>query len=458
MLGEWISALVEWVAANPHWAGFFVFLISLSESLAIVGMVVPGVVMMVAAGALIGAGAVAFWPMYWLAVAGAVVGDGLSFWLGRQLRGRVADIWPFSRHPETLERGVQFFHRYGGKSVVFGRFFGPVRAVIPLVAGMLSMPPGRFLVANLVSALAWALLYLAPGIVLGASLELAAEVAFHLVVLALALVALIWFIGWAGHRVFLWIQPLSSGLVQWLLHREPRSGWGREMAAALADPSHPEARGLATFAGILVLASVAFGLLVTAVVGVSPFATVDLWMLEGLASLHTPAANHFMVLVTTLGDAWFLALVSVAIFVVLLQVDRRSAAYWAAAVAFAFVAPLIVKFALQIPRPHTPPGLSPWGFPSAHMMRVVVIFGFLAVVGSSQLTIRRRWPIYVAAAMVAVLVGVSRVYLGVHWPSDVVGGMVLGVLWVAALGIAYRHHPHGYPSSGRLAVSWRWPW
>ena len=453
MLGEWIAALVEWVGGNPHWAGFFVFLIALAESLAIVGMVVPGVVMMFAAGALIGAGAVDFWPMYWLAVAGAVAGDGLSFWLGRALQDRVTGIWPFSRHPESLERGVEFFRRYGGKSVAIGRFFGPVRAVIPLVAGMLSMPPWRFVLANVASALAWAVAYLAPGIVFGASLELASEVAFRLVGLVLALVILLWFAGWAGHRIFLRIQPLSSELVQWLLRRQERPGMAGRMAAALADPDHPEARGLAVLAGVLVLATIVFGLLLGGVLGTAPFAGADRFVGEWLSSLRTPVADHLMVLLTAPGDSWWLALVALAVFAALRIDDRRSAWYWMAAVAFAFVAPMLVKFALQVPRPHTPEGYSQWGFPSAHALRTVVIYGFLAVVASSLSPAGSRWPYYLVAMLMAVLVGFSRVYLGVHWLSDVLGGVVLGLLWVAALGIAYRHHPHGYPRRRRVAVA-----
>ena len=328
-----IHQLIDWVAAHPHWTGLFVFLIALAESLAIVGMVVPGVVMMFAAGALIGAGAVGFWPMYWLAVAGAVIGDGLSFWLGHHLRDRVGSLWPFSRHPETLERGVAFFDRYGGKSVAFGRFFGPVRAVIPLVAGMLSMPPARFVVANVLSALVWALAYLAPGVAFGASLELASEVAVRLVLLILVLVAGLWFVGWIGHRLFRRLQPLAVRLVQWLLAGEQWPAPSRRVAAALADPSHPEARGLAVLAGLLVVAVALFAFTLTAVLGTTPLAGIDEAVFEALASLRTPGADQVMVFITAFGDAWLAGLVAALVFVVLLNGDRRSAWYWLAAAA-----------------------------------------------------------------------------------------------------------------------------
>jgi membrane protein DedA with SNARE-associated domain len=59
------------------------------------------------------------------------------------------------------------FARHGGKSVFIGRFFGPVRAVIPLTAGILRMPPGRFWVANVGSAILWAPAILFPAALLG---------------------------------------------------------------------------------------------------------------------------------------------------------------------------------------------------------------------------------------------------------------------------------------------------
>lgn len=447
-----IHQLIEWVGQNPHWTGLFVFLLAFAESMAFVGVVVPGVVMMFAVGAMIGAGAVGFWPMYWLSVLGAVVGDGLSYWLGHHLRGRVADIWPFSRHPQGLERGVAFFAKYGGKSVAFGRFFGPVRAVIPMVAGMLSMSPMRFLVANVLSALVWAAAYLAPGVVFGASLELASEVAFRLVLVALVLVILLWFLGWLGHRLFLWFQPLASRIVRGLLAWGERSAWTGRIAAALADPEHPEARGLAVLAAMLVLAVALFTFTLTTLGVTTPLAGIDEAVYATLSGLRTPAADHVMVLITALGDAWLMGLLALTVFVLLLWTERRSAWYWLAAVVFALVAPGLLKYGLKIPRPHVAAGLSEWGFPSAHALRVTVLLGFLAVLGSSLLRPQLRWPVYWVVLVLVALVGFSRLYLGVHWLSDVMGGLLLGALWVAALGIAYRHHPHGYPQGGRLAA------
>lgn len=166
-LTEFFTQTLDWIELNPGYAGWVVFAMALAESLAIVGVLVPGVVILLGAGALIGAGVLNFWSMCAYAVAGAVIGDGLSYWLGHHFE-YLTERWRWFRlHPDQLQKGVLFFEKYGDLSVALGRFFGPIRAVVPLVAGLMHMPPRRFYIANVLSALVWAPAYLAPGIVLG---------------------------------------------------------------------------------------------------------------------------------------------------------------------------------------------------------------------------------------------------------------------------------------------------
>ncbi|MGD1982897.1 MAG: DedA family protein [Chromatiaceae bacterium] len=166
-MSELFDQLLEWVRQNPDWAGLVVFGVALAESLAIVGVLVPGVIILLGAGALIGAGVLDFWDITAWAVAGAIVGDGLSYWLGHHFEYLTARWRWFRLHPDHLERGIRFFQDYGDISIALGRFFGPIRAIVPLVAGLMRMPPKRFFIANVLSALVWAPAYLAPGILLG---------------------------------------------------------------------------------------------------------------------------------------------------------------------------------------------------------------------------------------------------------------------------------------------------
>jgi membrane protein DedA with SNARE-associated domain len=160
---ELVQPTLEFIAANAHWAAAILFITAFGESFAIVGLLFPGTALLIAAGALTAAGSLPYGPV----IGGAVLGDTVSYWIGRRYGGGIARIWPFSGRPELLQSGIEFFERHGGKSVFIGRFFGPVRAVIPLAAGIMRMPPGAFWFANVTSAIVWAPMLLLFGDAMG---------------------------------------------------------------------------------------------------------------------------------------------------------------------------------------------------------------------------------------------------------------------------------------------------
>ena len=189
----YIQPFTNWLHSNPHWTLFFTFIISLSESFAIIGVIVPGSVTMTAIGILAGSGIVRLDLTLLAAILGAVCGDSLSYAIGYFYSDKILEIWPFKKYPKWLEYGKEFFARHGGKSVLFGRFIGPLRAMIPIIAGIMHMKQGRFLVANVISAIGWSLLYILPGVLIGAaSSELSAESATRLFLIVLASLAIIW--------------------------------------------------------------------------------------------------------------------------------------------------------------------------------------------------------------------------------------------------------------------------
>jgi len=142
------------------------FLIALIESLLVVGLLLPGGMMMIVAGALIAAGHLSFTLTVCATILGAILGDGISFWLGHHYGDKLHQRWPFTRYPQLWQRGHDFFAKHGGKSVFLGRFIGPIRPLIPAVAGVMGMPSAYFLLMNILSAALWAPVYLAPGMIL----------------------------------------------------------------------------------------------------------------------------------------------------------------------------------------------------------------------------------------------------------------------------------------------------
>lgn len=161
------TATVAFVQEHQAWAPFIAGGLAFGESLAFLSLLFPATVLLVAIGSLVGATGLDFWTICLGATLGAALGDWLSYEIGLRFEDRVFQIWPLSRHPEMVDRGRSFFQRWGAWSVVLGRFFGPLRAVVPLIAGIFGMNRALFQLANFPSALAWAFMLLKFGDVAG---------------------------------------------------------------------------------------------------------------------------------------------------------------------------------------------------------------------------------------------------------------------------------------------------
>jgi len=153
IFAEYVQPATVWLTNNPHWALAITFIISFSESLAIIGSIVPGSVTMTAVGIMAGSGVMRIDLTLLAAILGAVFGDSASYFLGYYFSDRLSKIWPFKKHPKWLDYGEDYFRKHGGKSVLIGRFIGPLRAIIPVVAGMMKMRQDKFLVANVIGIL-----------------------------------------------------------------------------------------------------------------------------------------------------------------------------------------------------------------------------------------------------------------------------------------------------------------
>ncbi|MCB1568449.1 MAG: DedA family protein, partial [Xanthomonadales bacterium] len=142
------------------------------------------------------------------AALGAFLGDGLSYVLGRVHGDRLRRIWPFSRHPEWLPQGEAMLRRHGLKSILIARYVGAVRPLVPAIAGMLDMPAKRYVPASAIAGLSWAAVFLIPGWVFGASLDLFAAVAGRLAIVLAALAAVLALIGFTVYQAYRFFTPL----------------------------------------------------------------------------------------------------------------------------------------------------------------------------------------------------------------------------------------------------------
>ncbi|MEE4216092.1 MAG: VTT domain-containing protein [Xanthomonadales bacterium] len=453
MESGWTQELLNWLNAHPGWGFITVLLVAFFESLVLIGILLPGMFILFGVGALIGLGVLDMLPIWIAATVGAFLGDSFSYLLGHRFRGALVDIWPFSRYPGLIERGTHFFHRHGAKSIMAGRFVGPLRPIIPAVGGMMGMKPSRFLAVDIPACILWAPAFLIPGILFGASLEVASQYTGRLTVMLIILVVLLWLTWWAIRAIY---EPLASRSARWFRHfirwsrRHPLLG---RVAGPLIDPSRPEALSV-TMMGIL-LVIVFWGLIM--LLFMSPFSAQPQALDQAVRDLALSLRNHLadpvMVAVSQL-SRWQVSVFSaLALLLWLIGAGRKQAAvHWLIAIGGGSALHLLLSWSLRT----TPEVLELADrvlmSPSAAMSLTTVVLTFFAVMEASELQRKhRQWP-YLAAAVILLLLGMSRIYLGLEWLSGALMGVTAGLAWTAVVGFAYRQRAMRHFSGGMASL------
>lgn len=456
MLQAAINSLTAAAQAHPGLTLGVVAVVAFAESLAIVGTVVPAAVVMFVAGTVVAHGALNVWATILVAVIGAVLGDAVSYEVGAAHHQRLRDWRLYKRHEGAARKAEEFIQRRGVASVAIARFAGAMRAFIPLLAGFAHMPRPRFYAVNILSAAVWAPVHILPGVLFGSSLKMAEAASARLAILLILVVALLWTAVWLANRstrmMLLAGRHLRHLVLQWAGERQSFSA---RVARAVADGRFFGPGGLGI--GLAMLAAAMWVLLATLedVVTEAPLVTADGAVFRFLQQLRTDPADRLMIIVTQMGSIGvMLPLVAAVTGWFLVRKSWRNAGYWLAAAAGAELLVQVLKFSLGRPRPlEMYQGIERFAFPSGHASISTVVLGFLAFLLTREGGNAWRWAVTAIAAVYVALVAFSRLYLGAHWFSDVVGGISFGLAWVAVISMVYtQRHIGERIENGRLAA------
>jgi membrane protein DedA with SNARE-associated domain len=179
-LEQFIQEIADFARTHQALAPLIVGALAFGESLAFISLLLPAWSALLAMGALIGAGAIDFVPIWIAGSIGAALGDWLSYWLGVKFEAPIGHMWPLSRHPTLLPRGHAFIEKYGVYAIFIGRFFGPLRASVPLVAGIFEMNYWHFQAANFSSAFVWTAVLLELGDIVSKLINWSVELFYRL--------------------------------------------------------------------------------------------------------------------------------------------------------------------------------------------------------------------------------------------------------------------------------------
>ncbi len=425
------------------WTYLIVGLLAFLETGAFVGLLVPGETAMIVGGAVAGQGVINLYLLLAIAWTMAFLGDSFSFMLGRKLgRGFVLEHGPkFRVTHERFEQVERYFEKYGGKTVLIGRFVGIVRALSPFVAGTSGMGFGAFAPYSILGSGLQVSSNILLGYIFARSIDIAANYAgLFAVVLGTGIVVVV--------TVIVLYRKLSVpdnrvAIVEWMdSHRAtaPLVRLGRRLRPQYRflierlTPGGAFGLEFTTLAAILAVSSfifVAFAALFSGNGGPTPG---DLTAIDVVDAIRTPILTDFAKAFTWLGSSVVLV-PAATVTAVILGMRRRwyeLAVLLLSALAIG-IGVDIAKEAIARPRPDG--GLvevSSYSFPSAHAA-YSVFYTWLAVTIAVRIRpdMARRALLITAGLVMTGLVGLSRVYLGVHYLSDVTAGWAFGAFWVA---------------------------
>ena len=412
------------LSLTPATLLLLIALAALLESLAFVGLLLPGVALLFGLAFAAGSAGVDLVDCLLAGLVGAILGDGLSFQLGRHAAPWVRQLRWIRRHPEWLNRSEAFFQRWGGLSIVTGRFVGPIRPIIPFIAGSCRMPPLRFMGYNLFSALGWAPLYLLPGYLTGMGIQTLPKPLIPL----LWSLAVIIFMLLALQQTHRYLHP-QRGLYQYCRQHLP-AGW------------QPAPTLMLIFTAILFTSMTLLSLsepgqylnrqLLPPLQQLG--AQLPLWTLA-TTLLGDPAICAALALITALYGHW----------------RHRQKQAWGVliGVGTSLLLNYLLKLLFALPRPDGA-ALTTFSFPSGHAAAITALVGLSVVWVVHNRHHSVRHLTYLLVAPVILLVALSRPMLGVHWPLDIVAGCAEGL----AIAAVYRLWLYRHPAEHQVPIAW----
>ena len=393
------------------------------------GIPLPGETAVVTAAAWAALGHLSIHAVVVTAAVAAIIGDNGGYWIGRT--GGVALVRRYGRfmhiNEAHLERARRFFERHGAKTVFFGRFIALLRTWAAVLAGAARMPYGTFMLYNALGAVCWASVVGALGYGFGRNLPRLERYMGQASLAGALLVALV--VGLAlGWR---WFERNRTRLVA-------RTQHVRTFAAARF--ARGEYLGLHLTVGLVISIGALwlFSGITEDVIHHDPLTLFDVTLLNWVHVRTTPAGYAIAGAISLLGSPVTLTMLALGVGLVLAA--RREwilLAGWLAAFAGGGLLDVVLKLVIRRPRPPYAAAFLPhfsWSFPSGHALASLIGYGMLAYVLTLLWIHRRGAQIAVAlcAAVLILAIGLSRLYLGVHYFSDVVGGYTAGVLWLSA--------------------------
>ncbi len=455
-----LETILEKVAkALGPWTYLLVAFFAFAETGAFIGLIAPGETVMLLGGAVAGQGTINVYLLIAIAWTMAVAGDCTSFFLGRRLgREFLLEHGPrFGFGHDRLEQVESFFSRHGGKTIFLGRFVGFVRAFAPFIAGSSGMRFRQFFPYSVLGCGIWISAVVVIGYVFSRSIETAIDYAGKGAVILGALIVIVVGAVWVTRHLsdpenrreaVRWLDDHSW--TRWITAFGRRHERGLRLIGDRLTPGGTF--GLEVTSLLAVLAVAVFVLVAyIVVIGDEPGPTPgDETAIEVAEAIRGGFMTGFSKVVTFLGSGGFVWALT-AVCAAALAWRRRWTEFFVLVIGMGLIQLGFHEIKAAVDRPRPPDGLveaSGSSFPSGHAAHsVIYVWAATTIVVRLRPGMARATLVVVAGIVLTALIGLSRVYLNVHYLSDVSGGWALGAAcfsFCAAIGLVVsqlRHNP-----------------
>ena len=449
-----IDTFLTFIQFHKELGYLAMFFISVLESIAFIGEIIPGTTLLVIIGAMAAKGLLDPEILIVASSLGAITGDVFSFWLGRKGEGSLGRFGRFVK-PEYLEKGREFVKRHGSKSILLGRFIGPLRPIVPFVTGLFGMSTRKFIIWDVISAVSWSMTYIYLGNALWIVWEFAKMWSTRGGVLVLLLLATFITIHllrkYIAHQSMVFLMHTGNVWDRLVNYLQTRSSGIIRFAGRRIDPNHFTGLKLTLAFLFFVLC---FAMLTSIVVGVAETNVVtdsDLRISSYLYIFRTPGMVEFFSWIGVLGNIWALVTLGVVVMVMMLLLKEPGYIFpmWIG-IAGSYICNFAGGMFFKRPVPVMPAVAEHiYYFPSAYSTVSLMFYGYIIyfVLKASE-NLRTKLNTVFLMVPVIILIGISRIYLGLHYFTDIEAGWALGMLWliVSVLIAEYLEytHPHGH--------------
>lgn len=416
------------------------------ESTAFVGLIVPGSTIVVIAGILAAQGVLNLGNLIIAVALGGILGDALAFFLGKKYGSQLFRQNNKIFKLEYLKKGEEFFLAHGQKSILFARFFGPVRPIVPFVAGLFKMPTNRFVILNIVSAFLSAPFYLLLGYFFGTAWSqvgrIAGRLQTFLLLLGIVLVGLYFFknsILKKGRSFFTYVKIFWLSAIKQMVHF---SAWEKfsvqhhgsfvRVRQRLQSLRIYHSLPITLFLYFLFFI-LAFSGAIQAFIHLAPIQGGDKEVANFFYNFRHPVLVVLFLIITWFGSSQGITAVSILAGV---WWFRRREWYFFLALFFTIILSTLsmffIKQLVQQTRPDSTLAVYAeklFSFPSGHTTLAVALYGFIifSVCYGAKNWNKKVNQVFLGGIIIF-LISLSRLYLGVHYLSDVIGGYILGLL------------------------------